>query len=322
MLMTKGAAWGDIDGDRYPELYVSNINGDNRLYKNNGNGTFSDIAVELNVGGPKRSFPVWFWDYNNDGALDLFVSSYSGGAGDFVHYFRGERLDDFSVASLYEGDGQGGFRNVVRERGLDVPMQTMGSNFGDLDNDGFPDMYLGTGTPNYSDVVPNLLLVNRGGKHFEDVTAVAGMGHLQKGHAVAFADFDRDGDLDVFEVVGGALKGDAYYDALFENPGFENRHWIEIRLKGVQSNSFGVGARIRAVIEEENVERSVYALVGSGGSFGGNPLVQHLGLGISEVIERLEIFWPVTGVTQVIESIPVDQRIVVTEGKRGWEKSK
>ena len=90
----------------------------------------------------------------------------------------------------------------------------------------------------------------------------------------------------------------------------------------MQSNSFGVGARIRAVIEEENVERSVYALVGSGGSFGGNPLVQHLGLGISEVIERLEIFWPVTGVTQVIESIPVDQRIVVTEGKRGWEKSK
>ena len=122
-------------------------------------------------------------------------------------------------------------------------------------------------------------------------------------------------------MVGGALKGDAYYDALFENPGFENRHWIEIRLKGVQSNSFGVGARIRAVIEEENVERSVYALVGSGGSFGGNPLVQHLGLGISEVIERLEIFWPVTGVTQVIESIPVDQRIVVTEGKRGWEKA-
>ena len=102
-------------------------------------------------------------------------------------------------------------------------------------------MYLGTGTPNYSDVVPNLLLVNRGGKHFEDVTAVAGMGHLQKGHAVAFADFDRDGDLDVFEVVGGALKGDAYYDALFENPGFENRHWIEIRLKACSRIRSGLG---------------------------------------------------------------------------------
>ena len=151
------------------------------------------------------------------------------------------------------------------------------------------------------------------------MTVESGLGHLQKGHAIAFADFDHDGDLDVFEQMGGAFPGDRYYDALFENPGFPGTHWIEVRLSGVISNRFGVGCRIRAVIKENEIERSVYAHISSGGCFGGNPMTQHLGLSGATVVKRLEIFWPVTNETQVFENVSVNQRILVTEGKENYE---
>lgn len=318
--LTKGCSWGDYDGDGDPDLYVSNLGGPNRLYRNQGDGSFIDVAKGLGVDGPDRSFPTWFWDFNNDGALDLFVSNYTTGGEAYWPYYRGEKLDDSAVAALYVGDGKGGFVNQVREAGLDAPMVPMGSNFGDLNNDGFPDIYLGTGTPNYADIVPNLLFMNEKGERFIDRTIESGTGHLQKGHGVAFADFDDDGDVDIFEQMGGAVPGDSYYDALFENPGSFATHWLKVRLRGTRSNSFGIGSRIRVVIEENGVERSVYAHVNSGGSFGANPLTQHLGLGKATSLKRLEVFWPATGETQIIDSPPFDQRIVITEGKPLWEK--
>ena len=76
---TKSAIWGDYNADRFPDLYVSNFKGVNRLYRNNGDGTFTDVATELNIDLPMRSFPAWFWDFDNDGVLDLYVSAYSAG---------------------------------------------------------------------------------------------------------------------------------------------------------------------------------------------------------------------------------------------------
>ena len=88
------------------------------------------------------------------------------------------------------------------------PMLVMGCQFGDLNNDGWPDYYLGTGEPDIAAVLPNRVFFNDGGKGFRDVTMQSGLGHLQKGHAVVFADFDEDGDLDVFEQMGGARRVD------------------------------------------------------------------------------------------------------------------
>jgi hypothetical protein len=189
----------------------------------------------------------------------------------------------------------------------------MGSNFGDLDNDGFLDFYLGTGYPDYEGLMPNVLYHNEGGRRFADVTLDSGMGHLQKGHAVSFADYDLDGELDVFEQMGGAYPGDRFPDALFQNPGFGNR-WLTLHLIGVRSNRAAIGARIRVEVLEKGQRRSIYRRVNSGGSFGCNPLRQTIGLGPADAIERLEIYWPTSDIRQTFSTVPMDAFLRVTEG--------
>ncbi len=314
----KGVVWGDYNGDGFPDLYISNMEGLNRLYRNNRDGTFTDVAPQLGVTKPLRSFPVWFWDFNNDGVLDLYVASYHPEVKNVAADYLG-RPHDGEPACLYQGDGKGGFREVAASQNLIRVAQTMGSNFGDLDNDGFPDFYLGTGYPAYEALMPNLLYHNRGGTGFSNVTTAAGVGHLQKGHGVAFADLDNDGDQDIFAKLGGSFPGDAYASALFENPGFGN-HWITVKLVGKQSNRWGVGARIRAEIEESGKRRPVYKWVNSGGSFGANPLRQEIGLGKASKIEVLEVFWPTTGKTQRFLNVPVDQFVEITEGESQYRK--
>ncbi len=316
----KGVVWGDYDGDRWPDLYTSVLGGPNRLYRNNGDFTFTDVAPRLGVTEPAASFPVWFWDFDNDGALDLYVPSYQGtkdavGAVAATYLGLGVSLD---MPRLYRGNGRGGFEEVAAERNLTKFLLPMGANFGDLDNDGYLDFYLGTGYPDYEALMPNVMYRNVEGRYFADVTAAAGMGHLQKGHAIAFADLDNDGDQDVFEQMGGILPGDRYSDALFENPGFGN-HWIAVRLVGVRSNRSAIGARIRAIVEQDGSSRSIYRHVNSGGSFGSNPLRQTVGLGRAARIRRLEIDWPATGLTQTFEDVPVDRLLRIVEGADEFE---
>lgn len=311
---TKSAVWGDYNNDRLPDLYVSNLNGDNRLFRNDGNGKFTDVAPELSVTNPQASFPTWFWDVNNDGRLDIFVASYNVGANHVAaDFFNLPRKDEPDC--LYLGTPGGGFVEAAADWGLNRVTQPMGHNFGDLDNDGFPDFYLGTGFPGYDGLMPNLMFLNRNGKKFEEVTFSGGFGHLQKGHGTVFADFDNDGDQDVFMQLGGAYPGDAFGDVLFENPGF-GRHWLRIKLVGVKSNRCGIGARIKADITAENAHRSVYKWVNSGGTFGGNPLQQQLGLGAAQKIDVLEIYWPTSDVTQRFENVPVDGWIEVQEDQK------
>ncbi|HMB70191.1 MAG TPA: CRTAC1 family protein [bacterium] len=314
----KGVAWGDYDNDRDPDLYVSNRYGPNRLYRNEGDGTFTDVAPATGTTSPTNSFPTWFWDFDNDGNLDIAAFSYTGTAVNLSAFLFGYPLD-LEPDRIYRGDGNGGFTDVGSREGRRFPTLAMGANFGDLDNDGWLDFYLGTGDPDYVNIVPNVMMRNRRGQGFEDVTMAGGFGHLQKGHGVAFADLDSDGDLDVFEQMGGAYLGDDFRDALYENPGAGNG-WLCVQVVGTRSNRSGLGVRLRAVFREEEAERSVYRDVTSGGSFGAAPLRQTLGLGRASVVDRLEIFWPVTGETQILEDVPGGQVIRVTEGRDGWDR--
>jgi hypothetical protein len=319
--MCKGVAVGDYDEDRLPDIYISNFGAPNRLYHNNGDFTFTDVAEKVGVSEPMYGFPTWFFDYNNDGHLDLLATNYGESASFNGQSQRGQQVTAFyrdhtvptDTVRLYEGDGHGGFRDVTAERGLKRVFFPMGSNFGDFDNDGYQDLYFGTGDPFFSSLWPNVAFRNDGGRRFQDVTKAAGLGHLQKGHGVAFGDLDNDGDQDMFVQMGGAYYDDAYWDCLFENPGNSN-HWITVRLHGVKSNRFGVGARIRVRIAEASGQRDIYAFVGTGGSFGGNSLQQEMGLGQAKSIVSLEVYWPTSNLTQTFKDVALDQCIEIEEG--------
>ena len=166
--------------------------------------------------------------------------------------------------------------------------------------------------------MPNVMYRNRDGTGFADVTFAGGFGNLQKGHAVVFADFDHDGDQDVFEQMGGAFPGDRYGNVFYENPGFGN-HWITVRVVGVQSNRSAIGARFRVDIIENGERRSIYKHVNSGGTFGGNPFRQTIGLGKASSIELLAVSWPTTGLTQTFRDVPMDRILEITEGEQRYE---
>ena len=307
---TKGVVAGDYDNDGWPDLYLSNMWGDNVLYRNNGNGTFTDVAATAGVQKPFASFPTWFFDYDNDGRLDIFVSSYPMSVEEFAKHYIGQP-PAAETLTLYHNLGNGRFENVSAQMGLARAAPTMGSNFGDLDNDGYLDMYLGTGSPSYGAILPNVMLKNDAGRRFLDVTEATGTGHLQKGHGVAFADLDNDGDEDVVLNVGGAVPGDIYDDALFRNPGQSGNHWVALRLIGQKANRLAIGARITLRLKDGSLR---YREVTSGGSFGCSPLLQHIGLGRADAIASIAIQWPGSRTIQTLTGTPVDRLIEVSEG--------
>jgi hypothetical protein len=192
----------------------------------------------------------------------------------------------------------------------------MGSNFGDIDNDGYLDFYLGTGNPPFKSLVPNKMFRNISGERFMDVTTTARVGNLQKGHGVSFADLDNDGDEDIYIEMGGAFAGDAYENSLYINPGQNNNRWINLSLEGVTSNKAAIGAKIKVSFRENGRLRSVYREVNSGGSFGSNPLRQHIGIGTATIIDTIQIKWPATGKTQVFTNIQVNTNFRIAEGNQ------
>jgi hypothetical protein len=312
---TKAVAWGDFDDDGWPDLYVSNLAGPNFLFRNQGDGTFREVARELGVDRPLMSFPAWFFDYDNDGRLDLFVSTFVNTLDEVVRGYLGlpRRAE---TMRLYRNTG-GGFEDVTERTGLGRVVVGMGANYGDLDNDGWLDFYVATGAPSYAALMPNLMFRNREGRAFSDVTTATHTGHLQKGHGVAFADLDGDGDQDVVHNVGGFVPGDGYNRVVFENPGHGN-DWVVLRLTGTRSNRSALGARLALEVEgTDGRVRTVHRVVTSGGSFGGNPLAQHVGLGRARRIRSLEVRWPAGGLPpQTFRDLPLGRQVEIREGER------
>ena len=318
----KGVVFGDYDNDRYPDIYVSVNAGPNVLYHNDGPAggdpaapvwRFSDATEVAGVGEPEYSFPTWFWDYDNDGWLDLFVFGYKWSTtGDVIADYLGWPHQG-RPPRLYHNNGDGTFKDLAEAANLNKPLLAMGSNFGDLDNDGFLDFYAGTGEPDYRAVIPNRMFRNADGRSFQDVTTSGGFGNVQKGHGVAFGDIDQDGDQDIYVVMGGAFSGDVYQNLLFKNPGHGNR-WITLALRGTRTNRAAIGARIHVRAVTETGERDIYRVVGTGGSFGSSSLQQEIGLGQATSIRFIEITWPVSGETQRMTDVGLDQLLVITEG--------
>jgi tetratricopeptide (TPR) repeat protein len=307
----KGVAAADYDNDGYMDLYLSNLMGRNLLYHNKHDNTFTEVALQAGVPGGGRGFATWFFDYDNDGWPDLFVTSYFASVDESVRTYLNVP-HNAGTLKLYKNNGDGTFRDVTEEVRLDKVYMPMGANFGDIDNDGFLDIYLGTGNPSYASILPHVLLRNHDGKYFVDVTTSSGTGELHKGHGVAFADLGNNGNEDIIEEIGGATPGDSHALRVFENPGHAN-DWITIKLVGVKTNRAGIGARVKVTVENDNVRRSIYRTVGSGGSFGASPLQLHVGLGKAAKIVSLEVDWPVSKTKQVFTGVQKNQFIEVQE---------
>src|SRR5438445_335838 len=282
------------------------------LLRNNGDGTFSDVTAEMGITGPYGGFSCWAFDYDNDGWLDIFATCYERPLDDAASDVLGQPARSArDVTRLYRNLGGKRFVDVSKETGVNRVFVTMGSNFVDLDNDGYLDFYLGTGDPSYDMLVPNRMFKNVEGKRFAEITATAGTGHLQKGHGIACGDWDRDGNVDIFMETGGATPGDRFHNVLFQNPG-QGNHWLTVKLIGKKTNRSAIGARIKVVTSGAK-PLTVHRHVSSGSSFGGNPLQQTIGLGKGSTIDRLEIHWPTSQTTQVFRNLDVNQAIEVTE---------
>ncbi len=215
---------------------------------------------------------------------------------------------------LYRNQHDGTFKDVTAAAHLDRAILPMGASFGDLDNDGWLDLYLGTGDSTYQALLPNRMFRNAEGRGFEDVTTAGDFGHLQKGHGVAFADFRGTGFEDVFEEMGGAQPGDVYQSALYRNPGNAN-HSITLALEGVKANRAAVGARIEILLPAADGQtRHLFRTVGFGSSFGGNPFRQHIGIGSATRVSEVIITWPGSGSVDHLKQLAVDRTYRVREG--------
>lgn len=329
LLHARGVAWGDYDNDGYPDLSVSNLLSKNRIYHNNGDGTFTDLVAQEGMdfmARPRRAFGSMWLDVNNDGWLDLFVATYplTDRVDDVMNdRFQGERGDNVEPCALFLNDGQGGFTNVTSEWGMDRVHLVMGANLGDIDNDGWVDLYFGTGAPAFEIMIPNVLYRNIGGQGFADATSASGLGHLHKGHGISIGDLDNDGDLDIYAQLGGWYIDSHSQNAAFLNEGTSN-HSLRVNLVGTTANRFGLGARLTAVVDDgEGGEREIHTVVGGTGSFGGNPMQQLIGLGGATTVKELRVSWPNQARTvQILKNLPVDVRIRITEGVEGYEQVK
>ncbi|HSZ32073.1 MAG TPA: CRTAC1 family protein, partial [Puia sp.] len=326
---TQTGVWADFNNDGWLDLFIGNESREfehphpAELFINNQDGTFTNVAEASGVDFTNFMKGVASADYNNDGWPDIFIcgseyqKSLAASAGAEAlktpESLKGNMF-------LYRNNHDGTFTNVASKVGLNKSVYAMGANFGDIDNDGWLDMYLGTGNPDVRSLVPNKMFKNISGQQFADVTTSARVGNLQKGHGVSFADINNDGYQDIFIKVGGAVPGDTYFNSFYVNPGQNENNWIGVLLEGTKSNRSAIGAHIAVSFTEKAMKRTVYMDVNSGGSFGSNPLRKEIGIGEAKNIDELIIKWPTSGIVQVFKNIAPDQFIKITEGKNQIEK--
>ena len=308
----KGLSTGDIDNDGDMDVYVSILGKPNKLFLNQA-GVLQE--TEEHIASTEQSaitFPTWMFDYNNDGWLDIFASGYSSSYDErqlasVANDYLGKPFALTTPILLQNHQGKN-FSDMSHDLGLGKALLAMGANYGDINNDGKLDIYLGTGAPDLATLVPNRLFLNTEDR-FLDITGSARVGHLQKGHGVAFADFDLDGDLDMYHVLGGAVSADIYPNALYENQGVAS-DWLQIKLQGITANRSAIGARIR--IRKHDGEM-IYAQVSTGGSFGASSLVQHTGLGKAPSEVEVSIAWPGSHQYQILGRFTPNQRLHIDQ---------
>lgn len=305
-----GIALGDYDGDGDLDLLVNGLDrSPNRLYRNDGKWKFTEVAREAGIlQPPHNGFVCFFFDYNNDGRPDILTTSlapWEAVVEGMTAGYRPATLHPDAVR-LFRNNGDGRFTDVTMAAGLHFPMGVMGAGVADIDNDGYVDIYFGTGDPQLSRLEPNRLFRNQGDGTFVDVTALTNFARPgNKGHGVSFIDLDEDGDLEIYAQLGGHYQGDHARNALYENRSGNRKHWLEVDLTGGNP----VGVSLTLVAGGLKQHREVKGGEGFGAS---NPMRVHFGLGKEETVESLEIRWP-TGERKTLRGVKANQILKVAK---------
>ena len=298
-----GVTFCDFDRDGDSDIYIANDTVRNFLYRNNGDGTFTDVAYAAGVGfdpngKPQAGMGVDCADYDGNGFPDIFVTNFS------------EELN-----ALYKNLGDGTFEDVSSRVGMDSAFLPLGfgTKLFDFDNDGDLDIHITNGhvidnvklfQPNLSYAQKDLLFENVGGK-FRDISAQAGpaLQALRVGRGLAVADFDNDGYEDV------VISSLGQRPVLLRNLGARTGNWITIRAKGTKSNGFGLGATVKLQTSEGLQVREINNVASYLSS---NDVRLHFGLGPAKIVQQIEILWP-DGTRQILKDVPVNQILVVEE---------
>ena len=310
---TIGSCWGDYNNDGYPDLFISSGLGKPQLFRNNRDGTFTDVSVEAGLSDYIIGSTCFFCDYDNDGWLDIVQFAWSDHE-DVVHTMRnGEAPSTAKVSRVLHNNRDGTFSLRTREIGLVEGWGTMSGNFADLNNDGRLDILLGNGSPRMDRVEPLILLENDNGI-FHNTTFTAGLPFVGKSHGTNAGDLFGDGRMSIIVAAGGAYPGDLLTSTVYY-PNELLGNYLNVRLTGTKSNRSAIGARITLHANGGQQMREV-----SGGTnFGCLPFEQHFGLAKLDRVDSLEVRWP-SGLTQRFENPPVNDSIRITEGKDGWER--
>ena len=312
-----GTAFGDYDNDGWLDLFVVNMDGPNALYRNNGDGTFADVTRQAGIAAPQDGFVSFFFDYDNDGWLDLFATGWTRDMSEvLLSAVTGQPASERTRLALYHNNGDGTFTDVTSRAGLARTYGAMAAQFGDMDNDGNLDIYLGTGAPPLDTREPNKLFWNSGNGTFLDVTESARVGNLGKGHGATFTDYDRDGDLDLYVPVGGTEPSDRQANSFYRNDGTPHQ-WVALRLIGTTSNPDAIGSRVRVTTDRGVLHRGVSGGTGFGSM---NDPLMVVGLGAATRIDELHIRWP-SGVRQQFRDLAVGQVFEITEGNESVRRT-
>ena len=304
-----GVTFADFDLDGDIDIYVANDAVRNFLYRNDG-GTFLDVAYSAGVGydangKPQAGMGVDSGDVDGDGRLDLFVTNFSQ-----------------ELNALYRNRGRLGFEDVSESIGLRSAFLPLGfgTKLFDFDNDGDLDIYVNNGhvidnirlyNPQLSYAQKDLLYENVNG-YFQDVSAVSGPAFESEyvGRGAAVGDYDNDGDLDI------VVSNCGQPPVLMRNDGGNRNHWIAIRVRGAESNSFGLGAKVRV----ETGSGVQFKEINNVASYlSSHDIRLYFGLGRQQKVKRIEIIWP-SGKKQTLRDIPADQTLLIKEVHSGTDQ--
>ncbi len=289
-----GVSSGDIDDDGDWDIFVPNDGMENYLYRNNGDGTFTDIAIQSGTAFSQRgeatsAMSAEFGDIDLDGLIDIIVP-------------------DMAYSCVYRSMGGGLFEEMSARLGVAAvcgQYTSWSANYFDFDHDGYGDLFITNGAPHRLIGEEDLLLLSDNGRRFVNVSHLLGPDFQEEfvSRGSAAGDYDNDGDLDLVELNLSARA------RLLRNDGGNRRNWVMIHLIGTTSNRDGIGARVRLTADGKTQTR---LRVSTSGYLSQGDHRLHFGLGDADQIDRIEIRWP-SGTLQTLEGVRANQLITVTE---------